>query len=111
MPSVPWWLACVISNVAIISIEYINRVTPGGWHKALPKTVLLIVITQWALYHAWNNAPHWFSAWVVFVLGNAIMRVVAVQMGASHEVVSWGHALLGIVLILVGGLVVKLGLR
>lgn len=107
----PWYLACVAANAAIIATEYINRITPGGWQNALPKTVLLIVFAQWCLYVAWNGAPHWFSAWVVFSVGNSIMRVVAVQLGAGHEVVSWGHALAGIALMVGGALVVKMGLR
>jgi hypothetical membrane protein len=109
--TIPWWLACFISNAAIISIEYINRMTPGGWHKALPKTVLLIVATQWGLYHAWNHAPHWFSAWVVFFMGNTLMRILAVSVGAGSEVNSWPHTLFGIALMAVGALIVKVGLR
>lgn len=94
-----------------MAVEYINRVTPGGWHNALPKTVLFIFVAQWALYHAWSQAPHWFSAWIVFSLGNTVMRIVAVQLGASDEVTHWSYVLAGITLMVGGSLLVKMGLR
>ena len=108
---VHWVVACLISNVAIMAVEYINRVTPGGWHHAIPKTVLLIIVAQWALYTAWSQAPHWFSAWIVFSLGNTVMRIVAVHLGASDEVGSWPYVLAGIALMVCGSLIVKMGLR
>lgn len=111
VPWIPWYVACMIANAGIMAVEYINRITPGGWHNALPKTLIFIVIAQWSLYHAWVHAPHWFSAWIVFTIGNSLMRILAVQLGASHEVVSWGHAIAGIAIMMAGALLVKMGLR
>lgn len=107
----PWWMASLISNAAIIVVEYLNRNTPGGWLAVLPRTAPLIVVAQWALYTAWHGAPTWMHAWVVFTLGNSCMRIAAVHAFAGHEVTSWPHAGLGILVITAGAFLVKEGLR
>lgn len=107
----PWWIASLIANVAVIGCEYFNRTSPGGWENALPKTFLLIVIAQWGLYQAFVGAPHWLTAWAVFTLGNAVMRIAAVNLFMGSEVGNWFYAAAGIAVMIAGSLVLKLGLR
>lgn len=107
----PWFVASMLSNVCIILVEYINRGADGNFWQTLPYTGLPILLAQWCLFQAWNGAPHWMTAWVVFVIGNSIMRVVAVQLGAVDEIGHWPHVLLGITVMLAGSLLVKEGLR
>lgn len=107
---VPWWTASLISNVAIIFTEYMNRATPGGWGAALPKTFVPIVLAQWCLYVAFNGAPHWLAAWAFFTIGNSLMRVVAVYYFGG-AVGSWAHVMLGITVMLGGAFLLKEGLR
>ncbi len=110
-PLLSWWVYSLLSNVAIIATEYFNRSAPGGWVTVLPQTALLIVLAQYCLFRTFNGAPHWFTAWMVFVIGNTLMRVVAVQALASSEVTSWTYTSLGIMVMVSGAFLVKEGLR
>jgi hypothetical protein len=100
-----------MANCAIIGIEYVNRVSPGGWQNALPASLPLIVIAQWCLYLAYSGASHWLIAWAMFVIGSSVVRVVAVHTLAGHEVSSWPYVLLGITGMLLSALAMKEGLR
>ena len=107
----PWWLASLMSNVAIIYIEYMNRSTTSGWLSVLSYTFLPICFAQWCLFRGFNGAPHWLIAWTVFALGNTAMRIVAVQTLAGHEVKSWTYTMSGVTVILLGSWLVKLGMK
>ncbi len=107
----PWYLASLLSNVCIILVEYINRGAEGNFWNVLPYTAVPILLAQWCLFVSWNGAPHWMTAWVVFVIGNSIMRLVGVQLGAEHEISQWPHVLLGVTVMLAGSMLVKEGLR
>ena len=100
----------MIANVAIIATEYLNRTGVGGWTSVLPQTFPLIVVAQWSLYHAFNNAPHWFMAWVVFTVGNSIMRISAVGI-MGDKVSSWPLALGAIGVMMAGAFLMKSALR
>ncbi len=106
-----WWVASLISNGAIIFTEYTNRSATGGWASALPYTFLPIMLAQFCLFRAFNGAPNWFMAWIVFTIGNAVMRVAAVQVMAGHEVKSWAFSLLGIAVMIGGSFILKVGLK
>ena len=106
-----WWIASLISNLAIICTEYLNRTGDGGWVSVLPRTVPLIIVAQFCLFRAFNGAPNWMVAWMVFSIGNAIMRVVAVNFMAGHEVGNWYYALTGIGVMMAGGFLVKNGMN
>lgn len=108
---IPWWIASLVSNVAIIYTEYINRSTAGGWEHALPKTLGPIILAQFCLYIAFNQAPHWLAAWAFFTIGNSLMRVVAVYFFDVGRIGSWSHVLLGITVMLAGAFLLKEGLR
>ncbi len=106
----PWWVASIMANVAIIWIEYMNRGAANGWLSVLPKTALPILIAQWGLFQAWNGAPHWMTAWLVFYLGSSALRIGSVA-ATTQEIGSWPHIILGIALLAGGSIAVKLGLQ
>jgi len=70
----PWWLISLVSNVAIIATEYVNRTSPTQLH-ALRYTWILIVIAQTCLYYSYRGAPSLLIAWVVFTIGNSAVRL------------------------------------
>jgi len=107
---VPWYVACLVANAAIMGVEYANRTHPDGWLHALRWSWPLIIVAQWSLYTAWSSAPNWLLAWAVFAIGNSALRVVAVYFGAGDEVDSWALVLGGITLMLTGSYIVKEGL-
>lgn len=111
MTWIPWVVASLVSNVAIIFIEYQNRSATGGWLEVLPFTFIPIFVAQWCLFYSFNSAPHWLVAWLVFSIGNSVMRVGAVQVMADHEIQSWPLVLMGVSVMLGGALVLKMGLR
>ena len=109
---VPWWVvASLLSNVAIIATEYINRHAPGGWLTILPQTLPLIIAAQFCLFVTFKGAPHWMAAWLVFALGNTFARVGTVYFLSNHEIKSWPIMLLGIATVLAGSFFVKSGLK
>lgn len=113
MPAYAWIVASLTSNVAIIACEYINRnsATFGG---AITRTWYLIALAQVCLFITFNRhvgASHWFLAWAVFALGNAMMRVGAVAWTSPQEVSSWYTVITGITVMLGGALLMKSGLR
>lgn len=107
---IPWWVASLLSNAAIILTEYLNRSSTSGWLEVLPRTAPLILIAQWGLFVCFNGAPSWFQAWMFFTIGNSAMRVLAVYFMQGHEIASVGYVGLGISIMLMGSFVLKEGL-
>lgn len=104
----PWWAASIVANVAIAFIEYINRVGGhDGFFDTLKLTALPIFIAQWGLWGAWSGAPSLMTAWVFFLSGNIILRVITSQC-ILGELISPTVAA-GIVLALSGAYLVKVG--
>ena len=107
----PWYVASLLANVAIIATEYLNRIGAGpSWIRVLPKTLPFIAAAQYGLFVAFSQAPSWLAGWAFFTVGNSIMRVAAVHAMAGHEVASWPHAALGIGVMMAGAFLVKEGL-
>lgn len=105
---IPWWLASLLSNVAIISTEYLNRHGGDGtWTSVLPYTAPLIFVAQWGLFVTWNGAPHLLAAWAVFTIGNTVMRLAMVHF--FGEGFSW-LAFVGVSVMVGGAFLVKQGL-
>jgi hypothetical protein len=102
-----------MANMAIILTEYINSTTPGdNWFLALPKTIGLIIVAQFCLYHSFSNAPsNWMLAWATFTVGNSIMRLLFVYLVDNHGIDSWGRVVMGVSCILFGALFMKSGLH
>ena len=104
----PWWVASILANVCIATIEYMNRV--GGFPdfgRAVMTTWPLIIIAQLGLFYAWRDAPSFMFAWAFFALGNSILRVISAQY-LIQEPSSW-LTLTGVAVIFVGAALVKAG--
>ncbi len=107
---IPLWVLCSLgANVTIIWIEWLNRST-DGLGAALWKTWPLIVVAQIGLHFAFNGPKHWFTAWMVFVVGSSLTRIGGVAMFAPEEVSSWTRTVAGIGVMLTGAYLVKGGL-
>ena len=106
-----WAIYALISNAAIIWTEYLNRSARDGWLEVLPQTAPLILLAQFCLFKAYNGAPQWLTAWMVFAIGNSVMRVLSIQMFAAGEISSWVRTLVGIGVMIAGAFLVKGGLK
>lgn len=71
----PWWAVSLISNVAIIATEYLNRTSPTLW-AAWSRTWPLILVAQAGLWFSYRHAPTLMVAWVVFTTGNSAIRLL-----------------------------------
>lgn len=110
--SIPWWAASLIANASIIGIEYLNHAGGyGSWRLTLIRTGGLIVIAQWGLYRAFSGAENWLTAWAIFTLGNALMRLAGVGLLVGNQIGSWGHVVLGTAVMIGGSWILKEGLR
>jgi hypothetical protein len=106
-----WVVFSLASNACIIVTEYINRSAKGGWGEVILQTAPLIIVAQYCLFRAFNGSSHWFTAWVVFTLGNAVLRTGGVALLSPEEVTSWTRVSLGIVGMFAYSYLVKTGLR
>lgn len=103
-----WWIvASLLANVAIMAVEFLNRTQPS-LGEALWRTWPLIVLAQVGLYFAWHHAPHMMMAWVVFAVGNSLMRVAVVG-GVLGEPMRFSWIALGIGLTFAGSWAIKMG--
>jgi hypothetical protein len=107
MPAWSWIAAALVSNVAIITVEYLNRTQPSLL-SAAKHTWLLIIMAQAGLYYTWHYAPHLMVAWAVFAVGNSLMRLLMVSC-VLHAPMNFWVVTLGVLLMFGGSLVVKLG--
>lgn len=69
-----WVAISLLSNVAIIWTEYLNRQSPS-WPAALRYTLPLIVVAQACLWYSYRHAPALLMAWIVFTVGNSAVRL------------------------------------
>ena len=73
--SIPLWaFASLLANATIIATEYLNRTQPtllAAWSRTWP----LILVAQACLYFSYNRAPSLLMAWIVFTVGNSMMRL------------------------------------
>jgi len=71
-----WLLALVCANISICYIEWTYR---AGQHEtfysALPYIFVPIMLSQWALFVGFKNAPSLFAAGACFSLMNVILRI------------------------------------
>ena len=70
-----WIVASLLSNFAIIGVEYLNRTSPSlltSWSRAWP----LIFLGQLCLWYSYRHAPALFTAWIVFTIGNSLVRIL-----------------------------------
>lgn len=105
-----WWVASLISNACIMVVEYLNRHATGTFVEELPRSGPFIILAQYCLFRSFNGAPHWMVAWLVFALGNNIMRVALVH-ATGQPIGNWWMILLGIVGMIASSYAMKLGLH
>lgn len=103
-----WILWSLIANAAIIWIEHIYRFQVPSFWQALPMVLPLVFISQWGLFHVFNSPKHWLMAWVVFTLGNTVMRLVVVA--HSKDVFNL-HIVGGTALVLAGAFMISQGTK
>lgn len=111
--TIPWWAAATVANVAIITSEYIHRSVPAGtsWSKIMPWALPVYIVGQFFLFKCFSGAPHWLTAWMVFTVGNSIMRVAAVSTWAPGEVDDWRRVVIGTAGMILCAFYVKGGLK
>lgn len=102
----------MISNVAIIYVEFVNRTSPGSWIDALPRTAIPIILAQWCLWRAFSGAPHWMLGWAFFTVGNAVMRCGAIALIGTEadQVGNWWIVTAGVAGMILCSFIVKRGL-
>lgn len=101
----PWWAISLLSNVAIIATEYLNRTQPS-MQEALVRTWPLIVLAQVCLYFSYNRAPSLLVAWIMFSVGNSAMRLLMAGT-VMHEPFHAPWAVAGAVLMMVASYCIK----
>lgn len=103
-----WWAWAFVANAAIMVIEYLNRTAGFATPlHAFRVTLPMILVGQVGLFYCWRDAPQMLQAWMVFTLGNCVLRLASVTW-AVGEVPSF-TTLAGVALMMAGGALVKAG--
>lgn len=107
----PWWGWSLVCNFCAVTVECMNHGAGQGsnWLQVLPKTVWPIILLQFALYKAWSGGDNIMVVWAVFLLGNAIVRVLAVRFLFLEEIGSWWLIAFGTALMVAGSYAINLG--
>lgn len=91
-----WVLWSLVANVSVLAIEYVNRKDYfGGFIEGLPYTIWPIALAQVALYYCFKGAPTYLTAWAIFTMGNAVLRVISNTVFVQEQL-NW-MILLGVV--------------
>ena len=73
-----WILASLMANVCIAVVELINRSgNYGSFASTLRYSFIFILIAQFGLYRSWSTAPSMLMAWLVFTVGNNVLRLIS----------------------------------
>lgn len=103
----PWWVASLVANLAIATIEATYRAGKfSSFWAASPYLFVPILVAQWALYHSFRGAPTMLAAWALFSAVNAIVRVLNAHCIVGEP--TQPLALIGIGIIVLGSAVVQL---
>ncbi len=102
-----WWMASIVANLCVARVEYVNRITDGGFAEVMWINWWAIALMQWGLYRAWNGAPSFMFGWAFFMVGNMALRLFTARM-LLEEPVSW-LTLAGVSLAIAGAYLVKIG--
>lgn len=103
-----WWMASLLANFSIATLEYLNR-TAGfvDFRHALTMTAPFILLSQFGLFYTWRDAPSFMFAWAFFFAGNATMRLVNAQWFVGEPLSPL--TLAGVGVIVAGACLVKMG--
>ena len=102
-----WWMASIIANLCVARVEYVNRITAGGFFEALGQNWWAIALMQWGLYRCWSGAPSFMFAWAFFTVGNMLLRLMTARV-FLEEPISW-ITLAGVSLAFLAAYLVKIG--
>lgn len=100
-----WIAASLLANVAMIANEVINRQS-ATFGIAIRGTIIPIVIGQMLLWYLFRHAPSLLTAWIVFSIGNSVLRLTA-SAAVLHEPVDLRWAALAGALMLFAGLCIR----
>jgi len=100
-----WIAVSLLTNLAVISVECLNRTSPSLLF-ALSRTWPLIVLAQFGLWYSYRHAPSLLMAWVVFTAGNSVLRLLATG-NVLGETFQTRWAILGAGLIACGAFCMK----
>lgn len=103
-----WILYSIIANITIIYIEWSYRTSyHGNFVDGLPYMIVPILVAQFCLFNLFKGAPHYMIAWIVFTVGNSILRVTSNHYILKEDL-SW-VGFVGVGTIILGALLVKEG--
>lgn len=72
-----WILYSILASILVVGTELVyNKQIFSTFWQAIPFIIIPILITQFALFHTFGDAPKWLLAWAVFTYGNSILRAV-----------------------------------
>lgn len=105
---IPWYLWALVANASICVVEYMNRSGGyGSFWSAIPYTIWPIMIAQVALFYTWRDAPKMLLAWLVFTIGNTVMRIASTYWAVGEPVNPM--VLFGVLVMIAGGRIVAYG--
>ena len=70
-----WILSSIGANLCIAFLEYTYRTNEIG-PALLVKIAPWIILSQFCLWYTWRAGPGLMLAWVVFFLGNTVLRIL-----------------------------------
>ena len=101
-----WILSSITANLCIAVLEYIYRTNSLSLGLAL-KLAPLIIFMQMMLWHTWRAGPGLMLAWMVFFLGNTVLRIINVHYMLGEPIN--GHTWMALGLVVTGAIVMHSG--
>lgn len=103
-----WMVWSLVANISVLSIEWVNRKDYfDGFINGLPYTIWPILLAQVALYYTFREAPSYMTAWAMFTVGNAILRIISNSVFVNEQL-NW-YIGLGVLGMISCGYLIKIG--
>jgi hypothetical protein len=108
--SLPWWVASLLGNLAILRVEFLNRSNPGDLFGTLALSWPWVILGQVCLFYSYSRAPSLLAAWIMFSGANALLRLLVVRLFLNEPLnIPW--ALLAVACVMTGAYSVKMATR